>query len=155
MWCELEGRAPSAVVKWGRRRVVATKKGCWSRSPAWRCVHPPTMACCWFPAGSHVHVNGPEHSPSWEIKHVSRKGERKKQKGHKAVFEPRFIRLKEEHEGSASEKVCKNIAIILISACLLRNNQTCDESCDLSDLLTELQLKGFTMKGYGLLLIGF
>ena len=70
------------------------------------------------------------------------------------MFEPCFIRLKEgEHEGLCGEKVCKNIAIILISACLLRNNQTSDESCDLSDLLTELQLKRFTIKGYRLLLI--
>lgn len=67
--------------------------------------------------------------------------------------EPRFIRLKEgEHEGLCGEKVCENVAITLISACLLRNNQTCDESCDLSDPLTELQLKRFAMKGYGLLL---
>lgn len=77
-----------------------------------------------------------------------------KSRGHEAVFEPRFIRLKEgEHEELCGEKVCKNMPIILISACLLRNNQTCDESCDLSDLLTELQLKRFTIKGYRLLLI--
>lgn len=70
------------------------------------------------------------------------------------MFEPHFTRLKDgEREGLCGEKVSKNIAIILISACLLRNNQTCDDSCDLSDLLTELQLKRFTIKGYRLLLV--
>lgn len=62
-------------------------------------------------------------------------GKDSRETGHKAVFEPCYISLKEgEQEGLCGEKVCENIAIILISACLLRNNQTCDESFDLSDL---------------------
>lgn len=70
------------------------------------------------------------------------------------MFEPLFIRLRGgEHECLYGEKVCKNIAIILISSYLLRNNQTCDEPCDLSDLSTELHLERFTVKGYRLLLI--
>lgn len=70
------------------------------------------------------------------------------------MFEPLFIRLKEgHHEWLCGEKLCKNTAIILISSYLLRNNQTCDEPCDLSDLSAELQLKRFTVKGYRLLLI--
>jgi len=73
---------------------------------------------------------------------------------HEAMFELCRVSLEEgESEGLCSEKICKNIAITLISACLLRNNQTCDESFDLSDLLTELQLKRFTVKSCMLLLI--
>jgi len=101
-------------------------------------------ACGWASAQSFVRN---------ETAHLPRKGQWKKGEDAKLCLSRVSSGWRKESvSGSAARRSVKT-AIMLISGCLLRNNQTCAESCDLSDPLTELQLKRFTIKGCFLLLI--
>lgn len=126
----------------GNQTGVLVQERCLEMHPP---TPPPAVVCCCFPPACKW-----ASSPC-----ASRKGQwEKSRENMKLCLSHVLSGLEEGHrEGLCGEKVWKNTAITLIAACLSRNNQTCDESCDLSDLLTELQLKRFTIKGCRLLLL--